>query len=393
MCERGPVAGPGGLLVDLEPGAGPLHEQLELSLREQVRSGRLAPGARLPSSRALAAELGVSRGVVLEAYSQLVAEGYLVASQGAPTRVAAGPRARARAAGRSVAASPATPTGSIPALPDLAAFPRDGWLRSLRAALRDGAVRRARPRRPARRAGAAQRADGLPRPRPRRGARARAHDRLRRLHAGVRAAVRRLRERGIERIAVEDPGWAQHRLIAERAGLEPVAIAVDERRARCRRARRVGLRDGRRHPGAPVPDRRRDVLRAPRGAAGLGRGRRRADRRGRLRLRAALRPRPASARSRAWRPSACATSARRASGWRPALRLGWMLSPSWLTGELTYAKGLADGGTPALEQLALADFIARGELDRHLRRMRLRYRRRRDARGDGAAPRRCPKPA
>ena len=62
----------------------------------------------------------------------------------------------------------------------------------------------------------------------------------------------------------------------------------------------------------------------------------------------------------------------------PALRLGWMLSPSWLTGELTYEKGLADGGTSAIEQLALADFIARGELDRHLRRMRLRYRRRRE---------------
>ena len=63
----------------------------------------------------------------------------------------------------------------------------------------------------------------------------------------------------------------------------------------------------------------------------------------------------------------------------PALRLGWMLCPSWLTGELSFAKGLADGGTPVVEQLALADFIARGELDRHLRRMRLAYRRRREA--------------
>jgi GntR family transcriptional regulator/MocR family aminotransferase len=61
----------------------------------------------------------------------------------------------------------------------------------------------------------------------------------------------------------------------------------------------------------------------------------------------------------------------------PGIRLGWILSPSWLTGELTYEKALADGGAPVLEQLALADFIARGELDRHLRRMRLRYRARR----------------
>ena len=63
----------------------------------------------------------------------------------------------------------------------------------------------------------------------------------------------------------------------------------------------------------------------------------------------------------------------------PALRLGWMLSPSWLTGALTYEKAVGDGGTPILEQLALSDFISRGELDRHLRRMRLRYRARREA--------------
>src|SRR5207237_1385888 len=63
----------------------------------------------------------------------------------------------------------------------------------------------------------------------------------------------------------------------------------------------------------------------------------------------------------------------------PALRLGWMLSPSWLTGEIVFEKGAADGGSPMLEQLALADFIARGELDRHLRRVRLSYRRRREA--------------
>jgi GntR family transcriptional regulator/MocR family aminotransferase len=56
-----------------------------------------------------------------------------------------------------------------------------------------------------------------------------------------------------------------------------------------------------------------------------------------------------------------------------------MLCPRWLTGELSFAKGLADGGTPVVEQLALADFIVRGELDRHLRRMRIEYRRRRAA--------------
>jgi GntR family transcriptional regulator/MocR family aminotransferase len=63
----------------------------------------------------------------------------------------------------------------------------------------------------------------------------------------------------------------------------------------------------------------------------------------------------------------------------PGLGLGWMLSPSWLTGGLTYEQGISSGTPPVLDQLAVADFLARGELDRHLRRMRAVYRRRRDA--------------
>ncbi len=62
----------------------------------------------------------------------------------------------------------------------------------------------------------------------------------------------------------------------------------------------------------------------------------------------------------------------------PALRLGWMVLPRALAGAIADERGWADGGSPALDQLALASFIERGELDRHLRRMRLRYRRRRD---------------
>ncbi|MGC2374502.1 MAG: winged helix-turn-helix domain-containing protein, partial [Solirubrobacteraceae bacterium] len=86
--KRGPVGGP-ELLVEIErAGELPLHEQIERSLREQIRSGRLPADVRLPSTRGLAAELGVSRGVVTEAYGQLAAEGYLTTSQGAPVRVA-----------------------------------------------------------------------------------------------------------------------------------------------------------------------------------------------------------------------------------------------------------------------------------------------------------------
>src|SRR5688572_19514947 len=87
------------LLLPLERGNGlPLHRQVERSLRDAIRAGRLVAGTPLPSTRALARELGVSRGVVFEAYAQLAAEGYLEARQGAATRVAAhtstAPRAR-----------------------------------------------------------------------------------------------------------------------------------------------------------------------------------------------------------------------------------------------------------------------------------------------------------
>ncbi len=89
--HREPVVGPALLLTLDRDSRLPLHDQLEQRLRERIRGDRIAPAARLPSSRALAAQLGISRGVVLEAYAQLTAEGYLVASQGAPTRVAAAP--------------------------------------------------------------------------------------------------------------------------------------------------------------------------------------------------------------------------------------------------------------------------------------------------------------
>src|SRR3954470_22927408 len=69
-------------------GASPLHRQLEQGLREAVRSGRLAADANLPSSRALSTQLGVSRGIVVEAYDQLVAEGYLEVRPGGATTVA-----------------------------------------------------------------------------------------------------------------------------------------------------------------------------------------------------------------------------------------------------------------------------------------------------------------
>ncbi|NUT98548.1 MAG: winged helix-turn-helix transcriptional regulator, partial [Saccharothrix sp.] len=79
------------LHLDLDPGTG-RRTGLEHALRDAIRSGRLAPGARLPATRRLAVELGLARNTVAAAYDQLVAEGYLTARRGAGTQVATLPR-------------------------------------------------------------------------------------------------------------------------------------------------------------------------------------------------------------------------------------------------------------------------------------------------------------
>src|SRR6188474_408089 len=86
---RSRTSSAGELLLELRrDDPAPLHRQLELELRSAIRSGRLAAGTALPSSRSLADQLSLSRGVVVEAYEQLVAEGYLTSRPGGATRVA-----------------------------------------------------------------------------------------------------------------------------------------------------------------------------------------------------------------------------------------------------------------------------------------------------------------
>src|SRR5258707_14811613 len=88
MMISGTTSGP-ELLVELDRAAPePLHRQLANGLRDAIRTGGLAPATRLPSTRLLAADLGVSRRLVVEAYSQLTAAGFLLRRHGAGTRLA-----------------------------------------------------------------------------------------------------------------------------------------------------------------------------------------------------------------------------------------------------------------------------------------------------------------
>jgi GntR family transcriptional regulator/MocR family aminotransferase len=363
----------------------PLHEQVERSIREGIQAGRLAAGAALPSSRTLAKELGISRGVVTEAYSQLAAEGYLLTRQGAAVRVARTVRTSAvRPAARSML--PSFPHHFHPGLPDLAGFPRDRWLRSLRAAWRQApldAVGYPDPRGvPALRQALA---DYLGRVR---GAAAEPEQLM--VCTGFAQAFslicRWLADRGVERVALEDPGWHTHRLIVEQAGLEVVPVRVDGEGIRvdelgATAASAVVVTPAHQFPTGTVLSRERraaliewaeegerlvveDDFDAEYRYEGGGLG--------------AL---------QGLAPDRVAYIGSASKRLTPGMRLGWALLPSWLAWSLIQAKAIEDGGSEAIGQLALHDFIERGELDRHIRRMRLRYQGRRQALLDALARR------
>ncbi len=124
------------LLVELRrDGTVALHRQIEAAIRDRIRSGGLPLGASLPPTRVLAADLGVARGVVVEAYQQLTAEGYLSSRPGGYTRVAAG-----RPAATPVAPAPDQATVQVDfgyGRADVSTFPRAAWLRSIRRAMTD----------------------------------------------------------------------------------------------------------------------------------------------------------------------------------------------------------------------------------------------------------------
>jgi GntR family transcriptional regulator/MocR family aminotransferase len=263
-----------------------------------------------------------------------------------------------------------------PGIPDLAGFPRDRWQRSVAAAWKRmpaGALGELDPR------GTPELRDAL----------ASYLDRVRGTAAdpelllvssgfaqALSLTCRSLRAFGVERVAVEDPGWHNHRLIVEQAGLNAVPVPVDRdgldvdaltsthaaavvvtpahqfpTGAVLARERRTALLDWAEHHDRLIIEDDYDAeLRYDGIAVGALQG---------------LAPE---------RVLYIGSASKRLA---PALRLAWMLLPTWLTWPLVSAKSVEDGGTEILGQLTLADFVARGELDRHLRRMRQRYEARR----------------
>ncbi|MDI1463983.1 PLP-dependent aminotransferase family protein [Catellatospora sp. KI3] len=361
------------LHLDLEA-AGGRRQALEQALREAIRSGRLAPQTRLPSTRALAAGLHLARNTVAAAYEQLTAEGYLSARVGSGTEVAGAPP---RPAPASVPAAPAAPRFDLrPGSPEVGTFPVDAWLRATRRAL----------------AGAPVSAYDYGDPRGRPELRAALADYLGRARGVLADPERMLICSGYVQalgllartiggpIALEDPGLAFHREVVRHHGAEVLALPVDELGARTDLLGRDGLLSARAAVLTPAHQYPMGVTLHParrRAAVAWARthdavvveddydGEFRYDRQ------------PVGA-LQAMSPEHVVYIGTAAKTLGPALRLAWMVLPERLMEPLTAAKRLADLHTESIGQLALADLITSHAYDRHIRSCRLNYRRRRD---------------
>ncbi|HET8755836.1 MAG TPA: PLP-dependent aminotransferase family protein [Solirubrobacteraceae bacterium] len=375
--ERTDLRPVGDVLVELARGSDmPLHRQIEASIRDGIRAGRLPRGTPLPATRRFAAELGVSRGVVIEAYQQLAAEGYLTSRSGAYTRVAVGPQAAPEPRPALAATDPAPAIDFSPCRGDGTMFPRAAWLRSTKRVLADADFGYVSGRGvPALHTALADYLNRV------RGTSARSSDIVicNGYAQGIALVVGVLAAAGAKRIAVEDPSADDDAVPAARAAaLEVVGVPVGDDGIEIAALDRLDadalvLTPSHQWPTGAVLSaagraaavrwaRERDTLiveddydaeyrydRAPIGALqGIA-------------------------------PDRVIYAGTASKTLAPGLRLGWLVPPPRLVGAIAEAKTLADRGSPVLDQLAFADFLARGEFDRHLRRMRPVYRRRRDA--------------
>ncbi|WP_214327716.1 MocR-like pyridoxine biosynthesis transcription factor PdxR [Nonomuraea sediminis] len=362
------------LHVTIDRAKGAIAGQIACELRESIRLGRLEPGTRLPASRDLAADLQVSRGVVVEAYEQLVAEGFLVSRVGSGTHVA---RALEPAPPRPVV-EPGDETecpyyGHRPTSPDLSGFPRQRWMASVRhvlTTLPSDAFDYADP------AGVYELREELA-------------GYLRRVRAadvrpenlvivgGVAQAlslVLAVLGAGLK-LAIEDPTSVRQVPLLRRSGAELVPVPVDGEGLRVDRLPAAGavlVTPAHQYPtGVVLSPRRRTALvewahahdafvleddydaefRFDRDPVGCLQG---------------------------LAPDRVILAGSTSKSLAPGLRLGWVVAPADLAAQLQRARAEFDLGSPVIDQYALAHFMHTGGYDRHLRRMRREYRIRRD---------------
>ncbi|MGW6933394.1 MocR-like pyridoxine biosynthesis transcription factor PdxR [Lentzea sp. NPDC054927] len=342
---------------------------VEVELRGAIRDGRLVPGTRLPSSRDLAAQLGVARGTVTSAYTQLVAEGYLTSRRGSGTTVASlGP---AGACG--VPEPPQRWRYNLrPGLPALGAFPRAEWVAAHRAALADLPD------------------DDLAYPDPAGfvGLRKEIVDYLARVRAVVAkdAVITNGAADGLQltarilngSIAIEEPSHFGGENMLRSHGLHTVPVPVDDKGIRVdllskTDCKAVLVTAAHQFPLGVVlhPERRRALVEWARERDALiieddYDAEHRYDR-------------PALGALQALAPEHVVYQGTTSKVLAPALRLGWLVVPERLREGIVQRKQYNDMGTATIPQAAFAHMLRTGGYDRHLRRTRALYRKRRDA--------------
>lgn len=347
-------------------------------LRAAIGDGTLVPGVRLPASRVLARELSVARGTVVEAYRRLAEEGLLESNRGGGTVVSG--------LGATAPPPPRPATAAVPpgifdvssGMPDLSAFPRAAWLKAERTVLATASERElgyADPQGvPALRAALASwlaRSRGV----------VVEPDRVV-VTAGVTGALSLLAqvlgERGVESWAVEDPGAEGNRQILDHwvADLRPVRVdeqGLDVAELASTGAGAVLVTPAHQFPTGVLlsPSRRRDLVAWAAETGGLVveddyDSEYRYDR-------SPVRALQAVAPERVVHVSSLSKVL------APALRLGWVVAPPALQEDLVRKRWATDLGSPVLPQLALAELIRTGALERQLRVLRTRHRQRRDA--------------
>jgi len=370
---------PGVDFLQLDPataGSNGLTRWLTDQLRGAIADGRLHAGVKLPATRVLAAELGISRGVVSDAYHQLVDEGRIIGQRGGGTTVVSA-GLRATPTGPSAPEAAADVLDLSPGSPDIAAFPRAAWIRAERAVLAGagpGDLGYGDPR-------------GLPELRKAvagwlartRGIRTDPSDLL--IVGGVAQALalvaQVLRARGISSVAVEEPGSMGARDQLGYWGLATPPVRVDEagldvEALIATNAAAVMVTPAHQFPTGVVlsPDRRRALQAwAEKGNVIIEDdydAEHRYDR-------------PPVPALQGLAPESVVHTGSVSKTLAPALRLGWLVAPSELRQSLADAKRHSDLATPGVGQLVLARLIESGELERHLRLVRRRQRRRRDA--------------
>jgi GntR family transcriptional regulator/MocR family aminotransferase len=351
---------------------------VETSLREAIRDGRLAADARLPSTRALAADLGLARGTIAEAYAQLQAEGYLTARRGGGTWVSEIAATALPRRPRAAAAARAARFSFHPGLPDLAAFPHAAWSSALRRGLRE--------------APAASLGYGDPRGRPElREALADYVARVRGVVAnpdlivvcggfrhGLSLVARVLRARGARRVAMEEPGLNDHNNALLAAGLVPAPLPVDEHGARTDLlgdvdAAATVIGPAHQFPSGALlhPERRAAALAWARATGGLLIE---DDYDAELRF-----DRQPIGALQALDPEHVVYGGTASKTLAPGLRLGWIVLPAELLEAVLALRRAEDLHVPAPDQIAFAELLRSGAYERHVRRMRARYRGRREA--------------